>query len=203
MPRPREFDETAALDAAVECFWRRGYEATSLRDLTASMGLAAPSLYNSFGDKQDLFMRALQRYLDRTTRDRLHRLEATLAPRDALRRFFEEIIDHSVKDRQRKGCFLVNSALDVAPHDADCRAVIAEQFSEIEGFFSRCIRAAVDEGTASSAVDTADAARLLLAVLLGIRVLARTGATRAVLEGVVRPALSLLDRPQRARKRRR
>jgi TetR/AcrR family transcriptional repressor of nem operon len=203
MPRPREFDEAVALDAAIECFWRRGYEATSLRDLTSSMGLTAPSLYNAFGDKHALFARALNRYLDRTTRDRLHRLEATLAPRDALRRFFDEIIDRSVKDRQRKGCFLVNSALDVAPHDADCRALIAAQFSEIEAFFSRCVSAATADGTAFSGVDAADAARLLLAALLGIRVLARTGATRAMLEGVARPALSLLDRPQRARQRRR
>src|ERR1700739_2510356 len=61
MPRPREFDETAALEAAIECFWRHGYEATSLRHLTAPMGLTAPNLYNAFGDKQQLFSRALER----------------------------------------------------------------------------------------------------------------------------------------------
>ena len=52
MPRPKEFSEIAALDAAVDCFWQRGYEATSMRDLAASMGISAPSLYNAFGDKQ-------------------------------------------------------------------------------------------------------------------------------------------------------
>ena len=139
MPRPREFDEAAALEAAMECFWRRGYEATSLRDLTASMGLTAPSLYNAFGDKQELFARALGALSRRTTRDRLRRLEQTLAPKAALHRFFAEIIEHSINDRQRKGCFLVNSALEIAPHDAECRAVIAEQFAEIEAFFRRCI----------------------------------------------------------------
>ena len=81
MPRPREFDEAAALEAAMECFWRRGYEATSLRDLTASMGLTAPSLYNAFGGKQELFSRALERYLDRTTRDQ--RKQAMRALREA------------------------------------------------------------------------------------------------------------------------
>src|ERR1700743_2687669 len=96
MPRPRESDETAALEAAVECFWRRGYEATSLRDLTASMGLAAPSLYNAFGDKQELFARALELYLERTTRDRLRRLEDTLPAEKAIERFFAEIIGHSI-----------------------------------------------------------------------------------------------------------
>jgi TetR/AcrR family transcriptional regulator, transcriptional repressor for nem operon len=202
MPRPREFDETAALEAAVECFWRRGYEATSMRDLTASMGLTAPSLYNAFGDKKELFARALERYLDRTTRDRLHRLEESLAPKEAIRRFFAEIIEHSIKDRQRKGCFLVNSALEVAPHHAECRAVIAEQFGEIESFFERCILGAQADETVSLDIDAGDVARLLLGVLLGIRVLARTKPSRNVLEGVVRPALALLDRPRKRRGKR-
>ena len=83
MPRPREFDETSALEAAVQCFWQHGFEATSLRDLTASMGLTAPSLYNAFGDKEKLFARALDQYLDRTTRGRLRRLEESLADFDA------------------------------------------------------------------------------------------------------------------------
>jgi TetR/AcrR family transcriptional repressor of nem operon len=199
MARPREFDETAALDAAMECFWRRGYEATSLRDLTASMGLTAPSVYNAFGDKQKLFSRALDRYLDHTTRGRLHRLEQSLAPKAALHRFFGEIIEHSIGDRQRKGCFLVNSALEVAPHDSTCRAVIAAQFAEIEGFFRRCIFAAQADKTVSTDINVDDAARLLLGILLGIRVLARTKPERAMLEGVVRPALMVLE-PSRKRK---
>ena len=193
MPRPREFDETAALEAAMQCFWQRGYEATSLRDLTASMGLTAPSLYNAFGDKQKLFSRALERYLDHTTRDRLCRLEQSLAPKAALHRFFAEIIEHSISDRQRKGCFLVNSALEVAPHDAACRAVIAAQFAAIEGFFRKCILAGQADESVSTDINAGETARLLLGVLLGIRVLARTKPKRAMLEGVVRPALLLLE----------
>jgi TetR/AcrR family transcriptional repressor of nem operon len=197
MPRPREFDETTALDAAVDCFWRRGYEATSLRDLTAAMGLTAPSLYNAFGDKEELFALALERYLDRNTRGRLRRLEETLAPKQAIARFFTEIVDRSVNDRERKGCFLVNSALEIAPHHARCRAVIAKQFQGIEGFFARCILAAQAEGTVPLDLEADDVAKLLLGVLLGVRVLARTNPSRDVLEGVVRPALALLDRPRR------
>src|ERR1700724_41241 len=103
MPRPREFSEIAALDAAVDCFWQRGYEATSMRDLAASMGISAPSLYNAFGDKQTLFARALERYLDCTTRDRLHRYEKSLPPKRAIHQFFAALIDHSINDRERKG----------------------------------------------------------------------------------------------------
>jgi TetR/AcrR family transcriptional regulator, transcriptional repressor for nem operon len=203
MPRPREFDETAALEAALECFWRHGYEGTSLRDLTASMGLTPPSLYNAFGDKEKLFSRALDHYLERATRDRLRRLEGSFAPREALTRFFSEIIDHSIKDRHRKGCFLVNSALEVAPHHAECRAVIAAQFRDIEAFFKRCILAAQAERTVSRAIDAGATARLLLGALLGIRVLARAMPERDLLDGIARPALALLHPPRPRRKTKR
>jgi TetR/AcrR family transcriptional repressor of nem operon len=193
MSRPREFDETVALEAAINCFWQHGYKATSMRDLGASMGLSAPSVYNAFGDKQALFALALERYLDRTTRDRLRRLETLLAPKAAIHKFFAEIIDHSLNDRERKGCFLVNSALEVAPHQSELGAVIAAQFSTIEEFFKRRILAAQSDGTMPASVDAADTARLLLGVLLGIRVLARSSPKRSLLEGVVRPALALLD----------
>ena len=113
-----------------------------MRDLAASMGISAPSLYNAFGDKQTLFARALERYLDCTARDRLRRLETSLPPKEAIHQFFAEIVDHSINDRERKGCFLVNSALEVAPHQRQLGAVIAKQFAEIEAFFKRCILAA-------------------------------------------------------------
>ena len=201
MGRPREFDEAAALQAATDYFWKHGYEATSMRDLTASMGLTAPSLYNTFGDKQALFVRALQRYLECTTRDRLHRYEVSLAPKEAIQRFFAEIVDHSINDRERKGCFLVNSALEIAPHQRAIRTLITKQFADIEAFFKRCILAAQADGTTPSGVKADDTARLLLSVLLGIRVLARSAPSRPLLEGAVRPALALLDWPRHKGKR--
>jgi TetR/AcrR family transcriptional regulator, transcriptional repressor for nem operon len=201
MARPREFDEASALKAAMECFWRRGYEATSLRDLTGAMGLTAPSIYNAFGDKQRLFGRALEQYLEHTTRQRLRRLQEELPPKEAIRRFFAEIVDHSINDRRRKGCFLVNSALEVAPHDAKCRGVVAAQFGSIEAFFRQCILAGQTDRTISSDIEASEVARLLLGVLLGIRVLARAKPRREILEGVARPALATLDKPHHHNKR--
>jgi TetR/AcrR family transcriptional regulator, transcriptional repressor for nem operon len=80
MARPREFDEAAVLDAAIEKFWQCGYEATSVRDLTEKMNIAGASLYNAFGDKRPLYERALNRYLDQTFRERIGRLEPNLPP---------------------------------------------------------------------------------------------------------------------------
>ena len=193
MARPIGFDETAALDAAIECFRRRGYEATSVRDLTACMGIGATSLYNSFGDKRALFIKALERYIDRSVRARLNRLESSLTPKQAVRTLIEDVIERSLADRTRGGCLLINSALEIAPHDPELGAEIAERLGEIEGFFRRSIVAAQTDGTMPQKLNSCDTARLLLGVLLGIRVLARSKPERALLEGVARPALALLN----------
>jgi TetR/AcrR family transcriptional repressor of nem operon len=193
LARPRSFDEDKALDAAIACFWRRGLEATSVRDLAESMHINGPSLYNAFGDKRSLFARALERYATRTMRERIARLERQRDPKTAIRTFVEDAIERSVVDPHRSGCLLVNSALEVAPHDAELRGRIATYLDEIAAFFRRSIVAAQAAGTVPHRVDAVDTARLLLGVVLGIRVLARTSPDRELLEGLARPALALLD----------
>lgn len=192
MARPIAFDETAALDAAIECFWHHGYRASSVRDLSASMGICGTSLYNSFGNKRSLFIKALERYLDRSVRARIGRLQAS-PPKQAIHAFFGEIIERSLADRARRGCLLINSALEVAPHDRKLGVEIAQRLEEIEGFFRDRIKAGRADGSIPQRVDADNAARLLLGVLLGLRVLARSRPERALLEGMARPALALLD----------
>lgn len=192
MARPKEFDEATALDSAIDCFRRRGYYATSVRNLAVSMGIGGTSLYNSFGGKRALFVKALKRYHTRSVRARLERLEETHPPRQVIPAFFADIIERSVHDRTRGGCLLINSALEVSPHDAKLGRQIAGHIGEIEEFFRRTIRAAQADGSVAASLDAKDAARLLLGVLLGMRVLARSRPEQAVLEGMLRPALGLL-----------
>ena len=196
MARLREFDEDRALDAAVDCFWNRGYEATSVRDLAREMGIGGASLYNAFGGKRALFERVLERYANRSTRERIARLEAGHRPLEAIRAFMAEVIDRSLKDSDRKGCLLVNSALDVAPHDAELGGVVTDYLEEIRAFFRRNVEAAIKAGDAPPGTDAESLSIHLLGVLMGMRVLSRTGARRRTLEAVVQPALDLLGRPQ-------
>ena len=195
MARHREFCEAQALDAAIECFWRDGYEATSVRDLATQMGIAGTSLYNAFDDKRSLFRRALERYLDETLRRRIAALESELPPEEAVRHFLIGSVERSLDDDQRRGCFLVNSALEVAPHDHALGAYIGERLGEIESFFARTLTKAQAMGTIPADRDAGDLARLLLGVTLGIRVLARARPDRELLEGLLRSALALLDPP--------
>jgi TetR/AcrR family transcriptional repressor of nem operon len=196
MARPREFDEDAVLDAAMNCFWERGFEATSVRELAAEMGIASPSLYNAFGDKRALFRKVLEHYMQHSGRARMARLESTLPPKEAVRAFITEIVERSLDDQGRRGCLLVNSALEVAPHDTEIGSDIADRLGEIEAFFRRSIAAAQTDGTIPRERSADDLARLMLGVLLGIRVLARSKPDRALLEGVARPALALLEWPE-------
>jgi TetR/AcrR family transcriptional repressor of nem operon len=193
MARLKAFDEERALDAAVDCFWMRGYEATSVRNLAEAMGIGGTSLYNAYGDKRALFRRSLERYAERSMRERIARLEAGHKPKDAIAAFVNEIIDRSLKDPDRRGCLLVNSALDVAPHDVEIGKAVGGYLDEIRSFFHRNIEAARQADQVSRKIDAEEVSGHLLGVVAGIRVLARTGARRKLLEGVARPALDLLE----------
>lgn len=196
MARTKDFDEDRAVDAAVDCFWLRGYEATSVRDLAKAMGIGGTSLYNAYGDKRALFSRSLERYANRSMRERISRLEAAHRPKAAIEAFLAEIIGRSLSDPDRKGCLLVNSALDVAPHDAEIGKVVGGYLGEIRAFFRRNIEAARKAGQVSRRIDAEEASAHLLGVLVGIRVLARTGANRKTLDAVAQPALDLLKTRQ-------
>jgi TetR/AcrR family transcriptional regulator, transcriptional repressor for nem operon len=193
MARPREFDEEAVLDAAVQCFWAHGYEATSVRDLIEKTGITGASLYNAFGDKRALYQRALDHYVEDSVVDRIRRCEA-LAPREAIGAFFAEIVRRSLDDHQHKGCMLVNAALDVAPNDPSFQRIVAAVLIRVEEFFLGRIEAGQVDRTITRSLAAKTLARHLLGVLMGVRVLARVRPERALLEGVVSGALALLDR---------
>ncbi len=193
MPRPRGFDEDTVLDAATDLFWRRGYAATSVRDLGAAMRLSAPSLYNAFGDKQGLFARCLDRYLDGTMRARIRRLESGKPPRRAIEAFLGEIVAASLEDP--RGCLLVNVAQELGPHDAAIASLVAARTAELEGFFLRALRAGQAEGRIDAGLPAEDMARLLTTTVFGLRVLARSRPDRALLHGAARQAIAMLIPP--------
>jgi TetR/AcrR family transcriptional regulator, transcriptional repressor for nem operon len=193
MARPREFDEELVLTAAIQCFWNRGYEATSVKDLVEKTGITAASLYNAFGDKRRLFRAALDHYVESSVCERIKRCD-TLPGREAIETFFRDILNRSLSDRDHKGCLLVNSALEIAPHDSEFQEIIASVFRRIEKFFLKCVKAGQADGTITRSVPAQNLAHHLLAVLMGVRILARVRPERALLEGIIAPTLALLDR---------
>jgi TetR/AcrR family transcriptional regulator, transcriptional repressor for nem operon len=182
MARPREFDEASALEVAMLDLWSKGHEAISERDLAEQMGVTNASLYNAFGDKRSLYRRALDHYLQLSVRDHVRRLER-LPQYSAIRLFFDEIVERSVTDRQRRGCMPVNTALELAAHDHEFQEIVSEERGFIEQVFRKGIVAAQQDGTISTAMAADELAQLLLSFLLRMRALARTRPQRSVSEG--------------------
>ena len=192
MARPREFNEDAVLEAATQRFWNNGYEATSMRDLADHTGTTTPSLYNAFGDKRAIYRLVLDRYARLTLDAGSAILASDDPPLRALERYFDALIEEALADNLRKGCFVVNTALEVAPHDQDFRAVVIGAFDEVERCVRDCVKAGQRDGSILTAQPAADVARLALSIVLGIRVLARSNPDRKLLTGVVRPFFALL-----------
>src|SRR5712692_11429413 len=117
MPRPRSFDEDAVLDQAVQLFWERGYEGTSLADLETHIGLGRQSLYNAFGDKQTLFLKALERYQRAVMEKVLAHLNASGAGLDAIRAFFKATVESLTAAGPRRACLVANTILERGSQD--------------------------------------------------------------------------------------
>jgi TetR/AcrR family transcriptional repressor of nem operon len=122
--RPREFDINQALDAAMEAFWRHGYEGTSLADLMDVMGLQKGSVYKAFGSKHELFIHVLKRYLDKLSADMGAAIGGASSPAEALRQFIDYVRSTGFEGDLRKGCLAVNSVVELAPHDDEVRDIL-------------------------------------------------------------------------------
>jgi TetR/AcrR family transcriptional repressor of nem operon len=191
MGRPRTFDQPAALEAATDQFWRRGYEATSVRDLAGAMSITGASLYNAFGDKRSLFRSCLKAYVDKYARKRIAELDASDDPISGIRAFFDDLVKASLRDR--RGCLLVNSAMEVAPWDAEFATLIEECLLEIEDGFYRALKRLPVSGPRQSLGDERSTARLMLSTVMSLRVLARAGGEEERLRSIARSAVALAE----------
>jgi len=193
MPRPREFDEAAVLDAATVLFWRKGYVATSTRDLSEVMGLTTASLYNAYGGKRSLYRKALSAYAENA----LSWCRATLsAPGPgglALQTFFAALEDQTLAAIDPKGCLVVNTGLEMAPHDPEFQTVVSEVFRAIGAALCACVERGQADGSVSTAQSAEDLANLLLALLLALRVVARGAPEPSLIQGMIRSAGALLE----------
>ena len=192
MARPREFDEQAVLDAATQRFWVYGYEATSMRDLADDMRLTSASLYNAFGDKRTLYRRILDRYAETALLNCATVFAKHNSPPRALKQFFDSIVAEALHDPLHKGCLVVNTSLEVAPHDGQFREVVTGVLRRIEKYFHDCIAAGQLDGTITTKQPADDLARLFLGAMVGIRVLARARPDPKLLTGIAKPLLRLL-----------
>ena len=194
MGRPKEFDEQEALLKAMRLFWVHGYKATSIQDLVDGMGIGRGSLYGTFGGKRSLFLRALRHY-DKDLGGQLADVSTSKPPRQAVLNPFEAVANTALDEGSRDGCFLVNTALELSPHDSEIESLVADGFSGVEAFF----RSTIERGQAceeiATTVNAASTAQTLHTLLLGMLVLARSRPEPVLLQSIVEQANGLIPEP--------
>ena len=192
MPWEKSFDEEAAIDSAMEVFWAKGFESASIADLIAQTGVNRGSLYNAFGGKRQLFVRALLKYDSVRRKTMLAELEALDDPRRAIRDFFANAVANTLADTEHKGCFLINTIAESGSLDEQVQDIVANGLRELEGFFWRCIEVGQARGEIHKAIDPAAKAAALLAMALSIRVLGRGPYPEGSLRTIADEAIKLI-----------
>ncbi|MEV7415956.1 TetR/AcrR family transcriptional regulator [Streptomyces sp. NPDC089919] len=187
--RPREFDLDERLDRAMRVFWRLGYEGAGMAELTEAMGISRPSLYAAYGNKEELFRKAVERYAAGPARhvDEALREPTARAAAERLLRGAAEVT--TSPDNPSAGCLIVQGALATGTAAAGPRAELAARRRETEELLRERFERAREEGELPSDADLADLARYVTTVAYGLSVQAADGATRADLLRTVDTAL--------------
>lgn len=192
MPWEKQFDVEEALQRAGDVFWEKGYEATSMTDLLHAMGIQKGSFYATYESKRAVYLRALKQYFQ--SRIVQFQNEAKdLEPKQALVSMLQDILKECLGDTGVRGCFVVNCAVELAPFDEEAQAITQGSLRTHEKWVEGLIRDAEAAGELPPSADPSAKAKALLALILGLRVYARSGAPKSILRSQADQALHFLE----------
>jgi len=190
--RTKEFDPEAALRAALELFWERGYEATSMADLVEHMGVARASIYATFGGKRALYLKALDRYGELAGPELLAGLSQPGPVLPAVRALVERYAGEAAGDGGRRGCFVVNTAVELAPHDPLAARRVQANWDFVETALTSALMRAQAQGELAEGRDPRALGRFLLVLMQGLRVMGKAATEPDRLRDAAAQALAVL-----------
>lgn len=192
MPWEKQYNEDFVLDRAMEAFWARGYEATSINDLIQATGINRGSLYNAFDDKHSLFMRVLDHYDRKYRRDFLANLRQRYSPKQAIVSAFKSVHDSTRSGVNRNGCLLINTAIELSPFDPMVEERVAASLDEVRAFFQSAVGDAQDGGEVSTNLAADEIARRLFSLFVSLRVTSRSCPDAELSESILQQVENLL-----------
>ena len=192
MPWEKTFDIDDVLEAAMNVFWAKGYDETSMSDLTSAMGINKGSLYNAFGSKKALFIAALKKYDEEKRRQILGKLSEMHDPAQAIATLFDGMIQQCIEGPEYKGCFLINTSLKLSHHDKEVQVIVKEGLRKTEQFFEDCLNRIKERDKTTSIEDSKHTAKILTTLVVGFRVLSRGVFDEASLRAIKKEALQLI-----------
>ena len=191
MPTEKSFNVDEAIENAMLLFWKKGYKNTSISDLLDSTGLNRGSFYNAFGSKRNLFILTLMKY-DRESRVELDELTLIGSPTKAIEVFFHCLIDKTVSDPDKKGCFTVNTLINITSYDDEIQKIARDSFHSVETFFKQMIKLGHVRGEISKDVSAEKTAISLASLMVSIRVLGRGTYDQKQLKILLNQVLNLI-----------
>ncbi|HLR83508.1 MAG TPA: TetR family transcriptional regulator [Nocardioidaceae bacterium] len=192
MSRPREFDEQAALDSAMETFWSHTYAGTSTADLCDATGLSRSSLYNTFAGKAELYQSALRRYHELKSVERDEAVDAEGTGREKLERLLGEALREQWESDERRICLVVNAAVEVGSADETVAALARRNLESFRDLLSQLIAEGQRDGSIASTAPARDLAGVVHAALNGVQVADRVATDDAAGRATVQTLMSLL-----------
>jgi TetR/AcrR family transcriptional regulator, transcriptional repressor for nem operon len=192
MARAKEFDPERALVKAMRVFWRLGYENASTETLMKEMGIAKQSLYDTFGDKRALYLKALAYYRDQTNSGMRRMFEATASVKEGFAKLLFSLASET-REQHARGCLLLSANLQRDTSDAVIAEFLQDNQERVEAIFVDALRRAQRQGELSRKRDPVALGRFFVATIQGMRAIARIKSDRKALEQVVRIALAALD----------
>lgn len=192
MGRPKSFSEEAALEKALNLFWQHGYQGIGLTELLSGMGIARQSLYDTFGNKRQLFIKTIEHYRNTRLTEALALLERDGSPRQNVKdvvRFFE----HLALDKRARGCLVANSLVEIGPHDPEIRELLAQTLGLLEKSITKELRRAQRLGELPADRSPRAVARALTNALVGMAVTGKLALSRSAVEDIYAGTLAMLD----------
>jgi TetR/AcrR family transcriptional repressor of nem operon len=192
MPRTKSFDEKEVLERATDLFWAQGYNGTPPQTILDGTGLSRSSLYDTYGDKHTLFLKCLRYYRATETVAGIRYLDEAPDPAAAIRRLFQGYWEFAQAYRQNKGCLMVNTLNEVAPHDSEVAEIVQENRQALEDAYFRAIRRGQQQGKINKIHPPRALARYLVNTLWGLTTQIKLGIEKKVADDIVKIALSAL-----------
>ena len=192
MPRVKLFDEKEVLTRAMNLFWKQGYSATSVQDLVSYLGINRASLYDTFGDKEKLFKKSFELYRKQSIDKICELFQNQSNVKEGFSILFNNAVNESLLDKDRKGCFAVNNTTELVPNNESCLEILSSNRRNFENIFYEYLKMGQKKGQLVECKDLKSLASFLFVIYNGILVVSKIQTNKKELTDSVNLALSLL-----------
>lgn len=193
MPRTKLFNEQEVLNKAMNLFWKQGYSATSVQDLVTHLGINRASIYDTFGDKEKLFLKAFENYRKTNIEGIRQFFESQANVKEGFKKLFEMSIDDSINDQEKKGCFVVNTTTELIPGDEKILKIVEENQKIFEAIFLNYLKSGEEKGQFKKGKHLPAIATLFFTLYNGLKVVSKVSTNKKELSNSIYQVLSLLD----------